>query len=62
MGIMDLRAELSGKVPGAERLIMNYEDGGKVQVFSIEELSVRVGPMATVSNIEAAFKDAMNGK
>lgn len=62
MGIMELRSELSGKVPGSDRLTMSYEDGGKVQVFSIEELSVRVGPMATVSEIEAAFKDAMNGK
>lgn len=55
MGLIhDLRQELSD-VPGAHQLIMNYEDGGRVQVFTMGDISARVGPMATSAEIKAAL-------
>ncbi|WP_375413091.1 hypothetical protein [uncultured Bradyrhizobium sp.] len=55
MSITTLREELKG-ISGAERLVMNYEDGGKVQVFSIDDVAVRVGPNATIDEIKEAFR------
>jgi hypothetical protein len=54
MSIQDFRAAM-GDIPGGERLTMGYEDGGKVQVFSIDEKSVRVGPTATPAEVKEAF-------
>ena len=54
MSISVFRAGLQG-IPGAERMIMSYEDGGKVQVFSIDGTKVRVGPNATPAEVKEAF-------
>lgn len=63
MGIVDLRREFLEKpemsVPGAERLVMHYEDGGRVQVFSIDSVSARVGPTATSVEIRDALLEAI---
>jgi hypothetical protein len=59
MSIQDYRRELYGVVTGAERLVMNYENGGEVQVFSIDDLAVRVGPVATPSEVKQAFLEAL---
>lgn len=58
MSIRDYRKELAGFVDGAERLIMNYEDGGAVEVYSIDDLSVRVRPGATLAEVRQAFIEA----
>ncbi len=55
MGIQDFRAELAGSVPGAEGLLMRYDEGGKVQVFFIGEQVVRVSPSATPADVKEAF-------
>lgn len=60
MSIQSLREELAG-VPGAERLTMQYDDGGKVQVFSIDQTAVRLGPTATTAEIRDAFLKAAQG-
>ena len=52
MSIQSLREQMKMK-----DLTMRYEDGGKVQVFKSGDKEVRVGPMATVEEIMAAFKD-----
>lgn len=54
MSINTLREQLQD-IPGAGSLIMSYEDGGKVQVFTIGDRSVRLGPGATAADIRAAF-------
>lgn len=59
MSIATLREELRG-MPGAERLVMNYDEGGKVQVFSIDDVAVRVGPMATAAEIKDALLRALD--
>lgn len=55
MSILVYREALRDIVPGSERLLMQYEDGGKIQVFSIDERAVRVGPMATPEEVKEAF-------
>lgn len=58
MSIFTLREQLQG-IPGAERLVMDYEGGGKTQVFSIDETKVRLGPNATAEEIKAALHEVM---
>lgn len=53
-GICGFREFLQG-IPGAENLVMRYEDGGAVQAFSIGNLTVRVGPLASHQEIRDAF-------
>jgi len=54
MSISTLRQELKD-IPGAETLVMRYEDGGKTQVFIIGEKEVRLGPTAGADEIRAAI-------
>lgn len=54
-GISSVREALAG-IPGAETAIMRYEDGGAVQAFSIGDLVARVGPLASLDDIRAAFE------
>lgn len=60
MSIMDYRKALDG-IPGAERLIMNYGRDGdvEVQVFSIDDLSVRVCATAGPAEVKRAFLDVL---
>ncbi len=53
-GIGSVRDALQG-IPGAEACLMRYEDGGKVQAFSIGDVTVRVPAAATCSDIRSAF-------
>jgi hypothetical protein len=57
MSMQDYREGLVG-IPGAERLTMRYEDGGKIQAFSIDDKTVRVGPTARPAEVKAAFLGA----
>ncbi len=59
MGIQDYRMELVGAVPGAERLIMNYEDGGAIEVFSIDGWYVKLRPGAKPAEVKQAFLDTI---
>lgn len=52
MSIQTLREQ------GLKGITMRYEDGGKVQVFTMNGKEVRLGPSATVEEIKAAFKEA----
>lgn len=54
-GIGAVRRALQG-IPGWETCLMRYEDGGAVQAFSIGDLTVRVGPLATLEEIRGAFE------
>jgi hypothetical protein len=57
MSIVDYsKALLLSGVEGAERLVMNYEGGGKVEVYSIDDRAVRVRAGARIDEIEQAFK------
>lgn len=51
MSIHTLRQE------GLPGITMRYEEGGKVQVFTMDGKEVRLGPTATVEEIKAAFKE-----
>lgn len=51
MSIQTLREQ------GLKDITMRYEDGGKVQVFTMNGKEVRLGPSATVEEIKAAFKE-----
>jgi hypothetical protein len=57
MGIQDFRAAMVD-IPGGENVVMSYEDGGEVQVFSIGDVSVRAGPNATPAEIRQAFLES----
>jgi hypothetical protein len=59
MGIHSLKEELKD-IPGIGQLVMSYEDGGKVQVFSIGEIKARVGPMAQIAEIRLALLRAID--
>jgi hypothetical protein len=59
MGIADLRVQLTG-VPGIERLVMRYEDGGKTQVFMIDDKEARVGATASAAEIKNALLKAID--
>ena len=43
---------------GLRDVTMRYEDGGKVQVYMMNDKEVRVGPTATDEEIVNAFKGA----
>jgi hypothetical protein len=45
------------KNPELKGLTMRYEDGGKVQVFTLGDKEARVGPMAADHEIVAAIKE-----
>lgn len=54
MSISEIREELKA-VPGAHTLIMSYEQGGAVEVYTIGEKSVRVPAASTAAQIREAF-------
>jgi hypothetical protein len=58
MGISDLRVSLTG-VPGVERLIMRYKDGGKTQVFIIDGKEAPVPAHASNEDIKDALLKAL---
>lgn len=59
MGISDLRQHLAD-VPGIQGLTMRYEDGGRVQVYTIDGVyEGRVGPNASNDDIKAALLKAL---
>jgi len=57
MSIATMRQEMN--IPGIERLTMRYEDGGKIEVYSIGEIEVRVKPGANAEEVRAALEEAM---
>ncbi|MGM4997834.1 hypothetical protein AB8A05_04150 [Tardiphaga sp. 538_B7_N1_4] len=59
MSIRELREELKD-MPGSHELVMDYEDGGKVQVFRMGKITVRLGPMATSAQVKAALLEALD--
>jgi hypothetical protein len=58
MSINNLRQSLSD-IPGAEKLIMRYEEGTGRQVFSIDAVSVNVSGNASEQEIRLAFQKAL---
>jgi hypothetical protein len=59
MSIQDLRRAFSD-IPGAHTLTMRYEDGGKVEVFTIGDKLARVPAMSTHDQIRAALLEAVD--
>lgn len=57
-GITGIRNALA-EIPGSHTLIMRYEKGGFIHAFSIGDVTVRLGPLATNEEIKAAFQEAM---
>jgi hypothetical protein len=57
MSIRELR-EHCQEIPGSHQIIMSYEDGGKVQVFTMGDVVVKLGPSATRDEIKAALAAA----
>lgn len=55
MSIQSIREGLKD-IPGAHTLIMNYEQGGAVEVYTIGEKSVRVPAASTAAQIREAFQ------
>ncbi len=43
---------------GLKGITMRYEDGGKVQVFTMDGKEVKLGSGATVEQIKDALKEA----
>ncbi len=50
------------KTHGLKGLVMRYEDGGKAQIFKLGDREIKLGPMATISEIVAAFKEESDGR
>jgi hypothetical protein len=58
VSVHDLRIAFAD-IPGAHTLTMRYEDGGKVEVFTIGDKLARVPAMSTHDQIRAALLDAV---
>jgi|GEM_PF-6363404 len=55
MSIQAFRVALK-HIPGGDKMVMRYGQGGRTQIFVIGEDEVEVGPDATASDIEAALE------
>ena len=56
MGVHDLREALQGRLPDADKLVMDYDLGGQIEVFTIGDQSVRLPTGATAEDLLVAFK------
>jgi len=55
MSIQAFREALKN-IPGGDKMVMRYGNGGRTQIFVIGEDEIEVGPEATASDIEAALE------
>lgn len=58
MSIYILRSMLAD-VPNGKKVTMRYEEGGKFQVFTLGDVSVTVGPDATLEEVKTLLLEAL---
>jgi hypothetical protein len=56
LSIQTLREEFKD-IPGAHELTMSYEDGGKIEVFTIGDKQARVPAMSSHDQIKRALME-----